>query len=232
MLGGQAHFVIGRATEIEQLQALTEEIWLRRGADAATAKRLASRVGLLMEPEKLSSRNTDAFLSTYINEITRALGGAGVPAEALGTFIKRINTRVNGQDWLQASGDEWVATFDRFARKPSDTDATMAERVEDYVKQLRRGVVEASKLITDRALKDELDMLSKAIMVKDGQLSYDFKRFLGATTIGQHAAFDYGEPGDAVVKADYRLVGAISRGILRSVLSGEAVPEYAQALLG
>ena len=96
----------------------------------------------------------------------------------------------------------------------------------------------AEKLTNDalkndvNALNDELTMMGQALTIKDGQLKYDPKQFIGATTVGQHHAYDYGDPGRAVLNADYRLIGAISRGILRSNLGGTTSPEYARALLG
>lgn len=40
LLGG-AHFVKGRAREVEYFQELVKEIWLRRGKSESTAERLA-----------------------------------------------------------------------------------------------------------------------------------------------------------------------------------------------
>ena len=90
LLGG-AHFVKGRAKEIEYFQDLVKEIWIKRGKSANTAERLASRIGLMMEPEKLTSRNPDAFLAAFFDEITRALGGAGGSQTLLNSFIESVN---------------------------------------------------------------------------------------------------------------------------------------------
>lgn len=99
LLGGQAHFVKGRGKEIEDFAGLVKAIWLARGMDKGTADRLAQSVGMLMLPEKLTARNADAFLSSFLHRVTGTLGSDELSA-ALQTFVGQINTTVDGKQWL------------------------------------------------------------------------------------------------------------------------------------
>ena len=61
----------------------------------------------------------------------------------------------------------------------------MQAALETYVGQLKAALSSATAEVTDKTLKAELKMLADAITVDaDHNLSYDYKKFIGATTVG------------------------------------------------
>ena len=275
VVGREGHLIKGRAEVIEGLDALMTQIYKGRGLSDAEAARASRGISMLMEPEKLTARNVDAFLDTFIHGALGQMSGVKLnpgtdkETDLTSLFIAGINRFQDGKPWISLENGQYKINYDRFANKLGmANEEALQDEVIGYVQQLQnvlsdlsQKVVAQASATVDKAAAEGLQNtgrilknLSEAIYIDDKKkrdengnlildldefgkpqkiLNYDPNKFIGSTGLGQAYEFDYGKPGRAVLRADYRFIEALDNEMIAAALaSGTSVADYSKAVLG